>query len=57
MIKPILLYGSEILALKILSVIEQIHLKFCERILGVRNTSSKYMVYGELGKFLLQIRV
>ena len=57
MIEPILLYGSEIWGSENIDVIEQIHLKFCKRILGVRNTTPNYMVYGELGRFPLRIRV
>jgi hypothetical protein len=34
-----------------------IHLKFCKRILKVRNTTPNFIVYGELGRFPLEIRV
>jgi hypothetical protein len=40
-----------------LKVIEQIQLKFCKRILKVRNTTPHFMIYGELGRFPLEIRV
>ena len=40
-----------------LKVIEQIQLKFCKRILKVRNTTPNFMIYGELGRFPLEIRV
>ena len=36
-------------------ILEQVHLIFCERILKVRFTSPNYMVYGELGRFPLEI--
>jgi hypothetical protein len=39
MIEPILLYGSEVWGYENLKVIEQIQLKFCKRILKVRNTT------------------
>ena len=57
MIEPILLYGSEVWGFENLKIIEQMHLKFCKRILKVRNTTPNFMVYGELGRFPLQIRV
>ena len=40
-----------------LKILEQIHLKFCKRILKVRNTTPHFIVYGELGRFPLEIRV
>jgi hypothetical protein len=57
MIEPILLYGSEVWGYENLKVIEQIQLKFCKRILKVRNTTPHFMIYGELGRFPLEIRV
>jgi hypothetical protein len=57
MIEPILLYGSEVWGYENLKVIEQIQLKFCKRILKVRNTTPNFMIYGELGRFPLEIRV
>ena len=38
-------------------ILEQIHLKFCKRILKFRNTTPNFIVYGELGRFPLEIRV
>ena len=57
MIEPILLYGSEVWGYENLKILEQIHLKFCKRILKVRNTTPNFIVYGELGRFPLEIRV
>jgi hypothetical protein len=57
MIEPILLYGSEVWGYENLKILEQIHLKFCKRILKVRNTTPSFIVYGELGRFPLEIRV
>jgi hypothetical protein len=57
MVEPILLYGSKVWGYENLKVIEQIQLKFCKRILKVRNTTPHFMIYGELGRFLLEIRV
>jgi hypothetical protein len=53
----ILLYGSEVWGYENLKILEQIHLKFCKRILKVRNTTPNVIVYGELGRFPLEIRV
>lgn len=57
MIQPILLYGSEVWGFENVKIIEQIHLKFCKRILKVRNTTPSFMVYGELGRNPLEISV
>jgi hypothetical protein len=57
MIEPILLYGSDVLGNENFKVIEQIQLKFCKQILKVRNTTPHFMIYGELGRFPLEIRV
>jgi hypothetical protein len=45
MIEPILLYGSEVWGYGNLKILEQIHLKFCKRILKVRNTTPNLIVY------------
>jgi hypothetical protein len=42
MIEPILLYGSEVWGYENFKVIEQIQLKFCKRILKVRNTTPHF---------------
>ena len=57
MIEPILSYGSEVWGYENLKIIEQIHLKFCKRILKVRGTTPNFMIYGELGRYPLEIRV
>ena len=57
MIEPILLYSSEVWGYENLKILEQIHLKFCKRILKVRNTTPNFIVYEELGRFPLEIRV
>lgn len=57
MIEPILLYGSEVWGFENVKIIEQIHLKFCKRILKVRNSTPNFMVYGELCTFPLEIRI
>ena len=57
MVEPILLYGCEIWGYENLKILEQIHLNFCKRILRVRSSTPNYMVYGELGRFPLEIKV
>ena len=57
MIEPILLYGCEVWGYENVKIIEQIHLKFCKRVLKVRSTTPNFMVYGELGRFPLEIRI
>ena len=57
MIEPILIYGSEVLGYEDLKFIEQIHLKYCNRVLQVRNTTPNFMVLGELGRFPIEIKV
>ena len=56
MVEGILLYGSKVWGFEDMYLIEQVHLKFCKKILRVRNTTAKFMVYGELGKFPLEWR-
>ena len=57
MIEPILLYGSEVWGFENLKIIEQTHLKFYKRVLKVRNTTPNFMVYGELGRFPLEVKI
>jgi hypothetical protein len=52
MVEPILLYGSEIWGYENIKIIEQVHLQFCKR-----TTTPNFMVYGELGRFPLEIKV
>lgn len=57
MAEPISLYGSEIWGYENIKIIEQVHLGFCKRILKVRSSTPNFMVYGELGRYPLEIRV
>jgi hypothetical protein len=57
MAEPILLYGSEIWDYENIKIFEQVHLGFCKRILKVRYSTPNFMVYGELGRYPLEIRV
>lgn len=57
MISPILLYGSEVWGFENTSIIERVHLKFCKRIMNVRRSTPNFIVYGELGRFPLEIDI
>jgi hypothetical protein len=57
LVELIILYGSEVLEFWISTNHEKIHLKFCKRILNLRLTTPNYMVYGELGRYPLEISV
>jgi len=54
---PILTYSCEVWGFENCAEIEQVHLRFCKKILKVRQTTSNYMVYGELGRYPLNIHI
>ena len=54
---PILLYGCEIWGYTNVSLLESLHLKFLKMILGVHIKTCNSMVYGELGRFPLNITI
>ena len=49
-IKPILLYGCEVWGFESMEQIEVFHRHFLRRVLRVRKTAPKAMIYGELGE-------
>ena len=55
MVVPILLYGSEVWGVYGYKEIDKLHIKFCKYILGVRQQTSNYAVYGELGRYPLSL--
>jgi hypothetical protein len=57
LVELIILYGSEVLGFWKSTNQGKIHLKFCKRILNLILTTLNDMVYGELGRYLLEIRV
>jgi hypothetical protein len=57
MIEPILIVGSKVWGYENLKFIEQIHLKYCKRVLQVRNTTPNFMVLGELRRFPIEVKV
>ena len=55
LVAPILLYSSEVWGFENKDNIEKMHLQFCKKILKIRNSTPNFMVYGELGRFPLEI--
>jgi hypothetical protein len=51
----VLSYGSEVWGFTKCQAIERVHLKFCKRILRVKQCASTAGVYGELGRYPLYI--
>ena len=56
-VQPILLYGCEIWGYCNLNLLEKLHMKFCKYILKFRKCTPNFMIYGELGRFPLDINV
>lgn len=54
-IVPILLYGSEVISFEKMHLIEKIHLDFLKGILKMKKSTPHIMVYGEFGRFPLEI--
>ena len=55
MVVPVLVYGCEIWGHEDCKSLENVHLKFCKYILGVKKATPSSMVYGELGRFPIDI--
>ena len=55
LIAPILVYSCEILGFENKQRIEELHLQYLKQILNLRNNTSNYMVYGEMGRFPMDI--
>ena len=51
LVKPILLYGSEIWAHEGTELLEKLNLRFCKYILLVNTTTYSDMVYVEIGEY------
>ena len=56
-IKPVILYGCEVWGFCNYKLLEQLHLKFCKHVLGLKSSTPNFMVYGELGRFPINIDV
>ncbi len=57
MIVPIMLYGCEVWGPENYIQTEKLHLKFLKYILGVHERITNNIVYGELGRFSLEIQI
>ena len=58
MVKPILLYGSEIWGFsKNIQCLENVQFRFCKLLLKLKTSTPSYMIYGELGLFPIEIDV
>ena len=57
LIKPILLYGSEIYGSSMSKDIEQVHVNFIKKTLGVKPSTNNCVIYVEAGRYALQIDV
>ena len=59
MVKPILLYGSEIWGFsKNIDCLKKIQLiRFCKLLLKLKSSTPNYMIYGELGRFPIEIDI
>ena len=56
-VKPILLYGCEIIGTGNIDILEQVQLKFLKLILNLKKSTPNCMVYGETGVMPLKIDV
>ncbi len=57
MVLPVLTYGCEIWGYKIHKAMEVVHLTFLKYILGVKKTTCNHKVYGELGKYPVNVHI
>jgi hypothetical protein len=57
LVSSILLYASEVWGFENKESIENVHLQFYKNILKVRSTTPNYMVYGELGRYPMEVIV
>lgn len=55
-ILPILLYGSEICSFEKLQLLEKVHLDFLRSILKMKKSTPLTMVYGEFGRYPIEIQ-
>ncbi len=57
LVAPILMYGSEIWSYEDCELLEKLHLRYCKYILHLNNSTYKNMVYGELGRYPLSLKI
>ena len=54
---PILLYGSEVWGFENCDILERVHLRFCKNILRLKQSTPNFMVYSELGRYPISLKV
>ena len=57
MIKPILLYASEVWGFSNCQLLERVHLRFLKSIFGMKSSTPNIFVYGEFGVFSIEIDI
>ena len=57
MIIPILIYGCEIWGYEDLKIIEKLHTRFLKYILKLKNSTPNCLLYGELGRYPIEILI
>ena len=56
-VKPVLLYGSELWGFSNCDLIERVHLKFCKILLTLKTSTPNCMIYSELCRYPLYIDI
>ena len=56
LIAPIFMYGSEVWGFHSADAVERVRLNFCKNVLKLKTTTTSNIVYGELGRFPLQLQ-
>ena len=54
---PIMLYSCEVWGFSNISPLEKLHRKFCKMVLKLRSSTPNVMIYGETGRFPLEVMV
>ena len=57
LVYPILTSLADIWGFENKNIIEKIHLQFCKKILGVRTSTPNFVVYGELGRYPIELQI
>lgn len=57
MIVPILLHGSELGVFENLCIIEKLHLKICKLVLSLKTFTPNFIIFGELARYPLCVKV
>ena len=52
-----LTYGSEIWGYENIDILEKVHVQFCKLLLDLKTSTPNVMVYGELGRYPLTVKL